>query len=166
MPLIAVKYQTNPLGYCRFMTTKTRNTAMRKTDNYRKHHDDLRIIITRLQPMLDAKAIAANPQGVADVVRDLFGKFSVHLAIEDSTLYPKYAVHTDARLRQVALTFQTEMGSLSKRFDTYKRAWAGPLAIGRDPAGFVAETKEIIGLLTTRVRREETHFYDLVDTAA
>ena len=139
---------------------------MRKTDNYRKHHDDLRAIVARLEPMLDAAALAADPAAVSGVVRDLFGKFSVHLAIEDSTLYPKYAVHDDARLRQVAISFQTEMGSLSKRFDAYKHAWAGPLAIGRDPAGFVAATREMLALLKARVTREEDSLYDLIDKAA
>ncbi len=139
---------------------------MRKTDNYRKHHDDLRAIVGRLEPMLDVARITVHPAAVSGVVRDLFGKFSVHLAIEDSTLYPKYAVHDDARLRHVALTFQTEMGNLSKRFDAYKHAWAGPLAIGRDPTGFVAATREMLALLKARVKREEDSLYDLIDKAA
>jgi hypothetical protein len=139
---------------------------MRKTDNYRKHHDDLRQIVSRLEPMLDVAAIAADANAVAGVVRDLFGKFSVHLAIEDSTLYPKYAIHGDVALREVALSFQIEMGNLSKRFDVYKHNWAGPLAIGRDPAGFVAATREMLALLKARVKREEDSLYDLIDKAA
>jgi len=139
---------------------------MRKTDNYRKHHDDIRAIVARLEPMLDAGRIAADPDAVAAVVRDLFGKFSVHLAIEDSTLYPKYAMHDDARLRQVALSFQVEMGDLSKRFDAYRHAWAGPLAIGRDPAGFVRATRDMLAQLRARVRREEEDLYALIDRAA
>ena len=139
---------------------------MKKTDSYRKHHDDLRAIVGRLEPMLDVTRITADPTAVASVVRDLFGKFSVHLAIEDSTLYPKYVVHDDTRLRQMALSFQTEMGDLSKRFDAYKHAWAGPLAIGRDPAAFVAATREMLALLKARVRREEDSLYDLIDKAA
>ncbi|TAN67556.1 MAG: hemerythrin domain-containing protein [Magnetospirillum sp.] len=139
---------------------------MRKTNNYRKHHDDLRAVVGRLEPMLNVAGVTADPAAVSAVVRDLFGKFSVHLAIEDSTLYPKYAAHTDARLRQVALSFQTEMGNLSTRFDAYKHAWAGPLAIGRDPAAFVAATREILTLLKARVKREEDSLYDLIDKAA
>jgi hypothetical protein len=139
---------------------------MRKTDNYRKHHDELRVILSRLEPMLMVAPITADPAAVATVVRDLFGKFSLHLAIEDSTLYPKYAIHDDPKLRHVALSFQTEMGDLSKRFDTYKHSWAGPIAIGRDPAGFVAATREILTLLKARVKREEDSLYDLIDKAA
>ena len=139
---------------------------MRKTDHYRKHHDDLRVIVGRLEPMLDSGRIAADPAGVSAVVLDLFGKFSIHLAIEDGTLYPKCAGHADAKLRQTAASFQAEMGTLKGRFDAYKKDWAGPLAIGRDPAGFVAATREILGLLKARVEREENQLYDLFDKAA
>ncbi|CAA7627489.1 hemerythrin domain-containing protein [Magnetospirillum sp. SS-4] len=139
---------------------------MRKTDNYRKHHDDLRGVVGRLEPMLTVSGISADPAAVAAVVRDLFGKFSVHLAIEDSTLYPKYAAHADPRLRQVALSFQTEMGNLSGLFDAYKRDWAGPLAIGRDPEGFIRATRDMLALLKARVKREEDGLYDLIDRAA
>jgi hypothetical protein len=139
---------------------------MRKTDNFRKHHDDLRAIVARLEPLLDVAAIAAKPEAVAQVMLDLFGKFSVHLAIEDKTLYPKYVNHADARLRQVAAGFQAEMGDLSKRFDAYKRGWPGPSAIGRDAAGFVSATRDILALLKARVAREEEGLYDLIDRAA
>ncbi|KIL97983.1 hypothetical protein CCC_01044 [Paramagnetospirillum magnetotacticum MS-1] len=139
---------------------------MRKTEHFRKHHDDLRRIVSRLEPMLDPKSVAADPASVSRVVLDLFGKFSIHLAIEDGTLYPKCAAHADPALRRTAAEFQSEMGSLSLRFDTYKKAWAGPLAIGRDPGGFVTATREILGLLKARVEREEGRLYDLFDKAA
>ncbi|RAU23662.1 hypothetical protein CU669_00725 [Paramagnetospirillum kuznetsovii] len=139
---------------------------MKKTDHYRKHHDELRAIVGRLEPMLDVARITADPALVATVVRDLFGKFSLHLAMEDSALYPKCAVADDPKLRHVALSFQTEMGDLSKTFDAYKRDWAGPIAIGRDPTAFVAATRQMLVSLKTRVRREEDSLYDLIDRAA
>jgi hypothetical protein len=139
---------------------------MRKTDNYRKHHDELRAIVSRLEPMLDPKRITEDPASVSKVVLDLFGKFSIHLAIEDGTLYPKCAAHADSVLRRTAAEFQAEMGNLSRHFDGYKKAWAGPLAIGRDPAAFVAATREILGLFKARVEREESRLYDLFDKAA
>ena len=139
---------------------------MRKTDTFRKHHDDLRGIVGRLEPMLVPARIAEDPASVSKVVLDLFGKFSIHLAIEDGTLYPKCAAHADAARRRTAAEFQAEMGNLSLRFDAYKKAWAGPLAIGRDPAGFVTATREILGLLKARVEREENRLYDLFDKAA
>lgn len=139
---------------------------MRPTDTYRKHHQELRDIAARIESVLDAAAIAADPSAAATAVRDLFGKFTIHLALEDNSLYPRCLRHTDAGLRRLAERFQTEMGGLGQQFDAYKRAWPGPLAIARDPARFVADTVAVLALLRARVAREEAEFYDAVDRAA
>jgi hypothetical protein len=139
---------------------------MSKTDTYRKHHDDLRAIVARLESRLDPAAIAAGSDAVAAVLRELFGKFSVHLAIEDNTLYPRCLDHPDLKVRDTARRFQREMGDLGQGFDTYKKAWPGPMAIARDPGGFILATHDMLKRLKARVDREETEFYALIDAAA
>jgi hypothetical protein len=138
---------------------------MRKTETYRQHHHELRAIAARIDVLLDAAAIAADPNTVATVVRELFGKFSVHLAIEDNSLYPRTKALANPHLRDLACRFEAEMGDLSVRFDAYRKAWPGPLAIGRDPATFVRETRAVLEALRARVGREETQLYDLIDAA-
>ncbi|HTH18348.1 MAG TPA: hemerythrin domain-containing protein, partial [Magnetospirillum sp.] len=96
---------------------------MRKTETYRQHHEELRAIVARIEAFLDPAAVAADTNPVAAVVRELFGKFSVHLAIEDNSLYPRTQALGDTRLREVAQRFQAEMGNLSQRFDAYRKSW-------------------------------------------
>lgn len=139
---------------------------MSKTETYRRHHDELRALGRRIATMLDPAHVDSAPDEVAEVVRQFFAKFSVHLAIEDRSLYPRCAGHADGKLKAVAARFQTEMGGLAERVETYRKSWPGPLAIGRDPARFVTETRTILTLLEARVGREETELYDLVDAAA
>ncbi|MCR6630865.1 MAG: hemerythrin domain-containing protein [Magnetospirillum sp.] len=138
---------------------------MRKTETYRQHHEELRAIAARIEALLDPATITANTHPVADAVRELFGKFSVHLAIEDNSLYPRAKALDNQNVRAVASRFETEMGGLSQRFDAYRKSWPGPLAIGRDPARFVEETRAVLDALRTRVAREETQLYDLIDAA-
>lgn len=138
---------------------------MRKTETYRQHHQELRAIAARIDALLDAEAIAADPNGIAAVLRELFGKFSVHLAIEDNSLYPRAKALNDPRLQEVASRFETEMGGLSRRFDGYRQTWPGPLAIARDPARFASETRVVLDALKERVSREESQLYDLIDAA-
>lgn len=139
---------------------------MRTTETYRRHHDELRAIGRRIESMLDADHVANAPSEVAELVRLLFAKFSVHLAIEDRSLYPRCQAHLDAAIRTTAARFLTEMGGLSAEVDAYRRSWPGPLAIGRDPARFVTETRRLLAALTARVAREERELYDLIDRAA
>ncbi len=130
------------------------------------HHGDVLSLAAAVEGRLDPVSVAANPAPVAaDLVR-LFGKFSVHLAVEDKALYPRLARDGDATLRGLAARFQDEMGGLTQRFEAYRKRWPGPLAIAKDPPGFVAETKTILELLKNRISRENAQLYPLAERLA
>lgn len=136
-----------------------------KTEMFRQHHSDVRALVARIEELLDPRAVVTDAQPVASVVRELFGKFGIHLAIEDANLYPRMMAHADPRLKHTAARFQNEMGSLKTRFDDYRGRWPGPHAISRAPQAFVAETHEIVTALKRRIEREDAELYDLYDRA-
>jgi len=138
---------------------------MSKTRHYRLHHGEIRTLVERIEAVLDLDRIAADAAPVAIVLRELFGKFGVHLAIEDAMLYPRMLGHGDPKLRLAAETFQREMGGLKGTFDAYRRCWRGPSAISRDPAAFLAETTGVLTALKHRIAREDEELYDLYDGA-
>lgn len=137
-----------------------------KTATFRHHHTEVRALVARIEGLLDTRAITADAGPIATVVRELFGKFGIHLSIEDATLYPRMMSHTDQRIRQTAERFQREMGGLKTRFDQYRNQWPGPHAISRDPALFVAETRDVLAALKRRIGCEDTELYDLFDRVA
>ena len=139
---------------------------MGKTEAFRQHHREVGGLVARIRRELDAGRIASDAAPVATVLRELFGKFGVHLSIEDATLYPRLLKHADGRVRGTAERFQREMGDLKLRFDDYRRRWPGPIAIIGDVAGFVAETVAMLELLERRIAREDMELYDLYDTVA
>lgn len=131
--------------------------------NFYDHHSDVLTLAAAVERRLDPAGVAADPAPVAaDLVR-LFGKFSVHLAVEDKSLYPRLTRDGDPALRGLAARFHDEMGGLTQRFETYRKRWPGPLAIAKDPAGFVAETKAILGQLKNRIAREDAELYPLAE---
>jgi len=136
-----------------------------KTETFRHHHTEVRGLTAQIERLLDLKAILADAAPIAAAVRELFGKFGVHLAIEDATLYPRMLNHADATVREAARRFQAEMGGLKASFDNYRHCWPGPTAINRDPAKFVEETKQILATLSRRITHEDSHLYDLFDRA-
>lgn len=137
-----------------------------RTESYRQHHLEVRALVTRINALLDPTSIDADPAPVAVVIRELFGKFGVHLAIEDAALYPRMVEHSDPRLRLAAETFQREMGGLKAEFDAYRNRWPGPTAIARNPREFIGETRNILAALQHRIDREDRDLYDLYDRAA
>jgi hemerythrin-like domain-containing protein len=131
--------------------------------NFYDHHSDVLSLAMAVERRLDPVGVAADAAPVAaDLVR-LFGKFSVHLAVEDKSLYPRLTRDGDPTLRGLATRFQDEMGGLTQRFEAYRKRWPGPLAIAKDPQGFVAETKAILDQLKNRISRENAELYPLAE---
>lgn len=137
-----------------------------KTESYRKHHTEVRALAARIENLLDPVSINTDPEPVATVTRELFGKFGVHLAIEDAALYPRMISHGDPNLRRVAQAFQQEMGGLKVQFEDYKQRWPGPTAIAGNPREFVNDTRKVLAALQHRIGREDTELYDLYDRTA
>lgn len=137
-----------------------------KTASFRQHHTEVRALVARIEELLHLDAIRTDAAPIATVVRELFGKFGIHLSIEDATLYPRMMKHADKRVRDAADRFQREMGGLKLRFDEYRTRWPGPHAISRAPQDFVTETREILVALKRRIGCEDTELYDLYDRVA
>ncbi|ALG74545.1 hypothetical protein VY88_30475 [Azospirillum thiophilum] len=135
------------------------------TTLYRDHHASVGQLVDRIESQLAAPSVASDPASLIATVRELFGIFAVHLSLEDSALYPRLLAHRDTRLRSTAARFQAEMGDLRGRFDLYRTRWPGPVAVAKDPAAFVRETRDVVAALKHRIGREDRELYDLIDRA-
>lgn len=133
---------------------------------FHSHHTEVLGLAAAVERRLNPAAVAADPAAVSGELVRLFGKFSIHLAIEDKALYPRLAGGADPALSRMARQFQEEMGGLTQRFEAYRKTWPGPLAIARDPARFVAETRAILDQLKKRIGREDAELYPLAARAA
>lgn len=142
------------------MSKVTVSTAL-----YRDHHTNVGQLVGRIEALLASRTVEAEPAALIAAVRELFGTFAVHLSLEDSALYPRLLAHPDAALRSTAARFQTEMGDLRGRFDQYRTRWPGPVAVAKDPAAFIRETREVVAALKHRIGREDRELYDLIDRA-
>jgi len=139
---------------------------MSKTENYRSHHEQIRVILSDIKKGLDLNAVTQQPEDITVHIRQLFGKFSTHLALEDKAFYPRAIANDNPQLSNTARRFQDEMGGLGDTFHAYRQKWPGPLAISKDPGAFISETKTIISLLEKRLEREEGELYVLYDRFA
>ena len=136
------------------------------TDSFRRHHHQMRDMMGRIRDILDVAHVSLDPGAVATILRELFGKFSIHLALEDRLLYPKLRSWPVPHLQAIADRFEVEMGGMKAEFDRYRRAWPGPQAISRDPARFVAETSTVLAALEQRINREDADLYPSFEATA
>ena len=138
---------------------------MSRTARYREQHADIARIVTDLEAELDVGKLAADASKARSLLSSLAGKIKLHLAAEDSHLYPELAKSSNEKLRTVATRFSKEMGPIANAFIGYVEKWPTPTAIKSNPAGFVTDTKSVMSVLKERIKKETQELYPLADSA-
>ena len=136
---------------------------MSKTDGFRRQHDDLLEIATAISAFLTPEKAASEAQQVRSLLSKLGGKLTMHLAMEDKSLYPNLLAKADASEKAVVQSFIEEMGGIAEAFGKYMSSWPSPSAIQDDPAGFVSQTSQIFSALSGRIDRENKQLYTIAD---
>jgi hemerythrin-like domain-containing protein len=131
---------------------------------YLKAHDEIAQDMGKISNLLNSPdQIAKQAEQIRALLTSMTGKLKVHLAMEDDVLYPKLSQHQNADVRAIAKRFSDEMGGLKKAFTDYVTKWPGSMAIQKDPAAFMNETKGVLNALAERVKKENTELFPMVD---
>ena len=136
---------------------------MSQTDKYRAQHRELEAVVGQLVPLLDPAALAGNATAARSLLSQLAGKLNVHLAMEDSALYPTLLKHPRPEVQAKAKAFMVEMGGIKKAFVDYLARWPSGPAIQAKPAEFITETESLAGALAKRIHSEDHDLYVMVD---
>ncbi|MBN8530323.1 MAG: hemerythrin domain-containing protein [Alphaproteobacteria bacterium] len=134
---------------------------MLRTESFRIQHKEIAELMISIEnnlPLLPQEA-----ESLRRKLSELAGKLSVHLAMEDKSLYPAMVNSASEEARTTATVFMHDMGDLAATFKAYTTRWPGADAIREDTGGFVNETRKVFQALRNRVAREETVLYPLAD---
>ncbi len=134
----------------------------RTTAALSEQHQDLVHVVTTVSKLMTIEAIQGNPLGVVQALMKLSGKLSIHLAMEDKSLYPTLLQSGDPAVQATARRFVQEMGSLSTGFHAFIQKWTVVEKLKKEPESFIRETKQLFGLLGQRITREEAELYPLL----
>lgn len=137
---------------------------MSNTINLRKQHADFVETIRRIETALDPSELARSAGEMRTLLSSLFGKLSLHLAIEDNSLYPSLEKHADARIREIGTDFAREMGGLKPNIEAFTRKWTES-EIRANAVAFCAEAKKLFAVLSDRIKRENVELYPLLEQA-
>ncbi|MDP9024109.1 MAG: hemerythrin domain-containing protein [Candidatus Eremiobacteraeota bacterium] len=124
----------------------------------RSHHSVLRHLLQEMaaQPANDeAKAIA--------ILQRLRNVLVTHLKLEDDTLYPYLIQSENPMLRDKALRFKAEMGSLAHDFSRFYEAWEPPGHISKERDRFLEESSALRSALLIRMDSEDHDLYEIAD---
>ncbi len=135
---------------------------MARSTKFREQHVDILRLASELQK-LRPEQLVRDPAAARSLLSKLLGKLSLHLAIEDRSLYPELQKSPDAEIATLGKRFETEMGGVADGMAAWGKHWSTPTAIQARPDRFVAETAAIVATLKNRIHRENQELYPALD---
>jgi hypothetical protein len=136
---------------------------MGQMDSFRRQHQEILGLVKELQPQLDVASLRRDAAPVVTGLQRLATMLKAHLALEDSTLYPKLMAHTDPTVAATARRYQQEMGGLQTAFSNYIERWPTAPSIQEQPDLFLSQTQQVVAALLARVEREDGELYPMAD---
>ena len=131
-------------------------------DKFRHQHVTILDCIARLRQTVQA-GIAEHANDIARQIVAMSGVIKLHLAIEDSTLYPALAHSGDARLARMGSRYQHEMAGIVDDYLSFAHRWNLGTHVAAQPDRFRADANRVLRVLYERMRREDSEFYPAVE---
>ncbi len=136
---------------------------MAYTDKFRAQHGELLNVAKSIGNLFNAELLRKDATEVRHLLSVLHGKLSVHLAMEDKSLYPRLLSHHDSAIRDTTQRYIDEMGALAGAFKAYVGKWPTPSSIQANPEAFIAETSGVFDALGKRIVLENKELYVMAD---
>ncbi len=136
---------------------------MRKTESFREQHAKLLKVASKISAHLRVDELSKDASEARSLLSELLGTLRIHLAMEDSSLYPKLLEHSDEQIRSMAKKFVDEMGGIGEAVKSYGDKWPHAKAIQENPNDFVKETEGLLATLADRIKKEDNELYAAVD---
>ena len=132
-----------------------------RIDSLRQQHDAAEEMAATIMSLVASYRDEFDAIAIARLIGKLNVLLRVHLAYEDTVLYPLMMRSGDQEAAALALQFSDEMGSLAPKFEEFVRRWSGPTIIAAMFDTFREEATLLCGALGARIERENDLLYPL-----
>lgn len=127
-------------------------------DKFQTQHASIHQCLKQLRAASRA-GIAQNAKQIAGMISQMSSVIKLHLAAEDSVLYPSLRDCGDEQLAHLGEAFERDMEQIIPVYTAFARRWVTPAQVQADPEGFRADANVVLKALFMRMRREEREFY-------
>ena len=83
-------------------------------------------LASKISERLNVEAISLDPGRVKNMISQLMGKLSYHLAMKDERLYPMLLEHPDQGVSALAGKYAAEMGGIGRDVSEYRAHGSPP----------------------------------------
>jgi hypothetical protein len=131
-------------------------------DKFKRQHIAILDGIERLRAVARA-GIVENAEEIAAQVVKISSVVKLHLAVEDSILYPAVARSGDLKLAHLGDSYQSEMNGIAAEYFAFASRWNLASRLRDEPEGFRDDANRVLHTLFDRMRREDTEFYPAIE---
>lgn len=131
-------------------------------DKFKHQHNDILSGIAALR-VLAKSGIRDNAAAISARIIAMSSTIKLHLAVEDTVLYPALRNGNNALLARMGKTYQDEMKNIASAYMSFARRWNNGAAVAGNPDGFRRDANQVLKVLHERMRRENTEFYPAIE---
>jgi hypothetical protein len=129
----------------------------------KEQHLELLELVQEISLYLETDKLLSNAKKVRGLLSKLAARIDAHHVAEDRLIYP-YLMNNERReVSEMASLFKDEMGGLLDFFFQYNEKWGHHESISEDPESFISDTNVITDALGTRIDREDSELFVLLD---
>lgn len=131
-------------------------------DKFKQQHVDILGNIAMLRQLVK-DGIIENAEKISKLIISMSSTIKLHLAVEDSVLYPALQSANNATVARMGQQFQSEMEAIAAAYLNFARTWNSVTSVSRDPEGFRADANIVLKVLHARMCKENTVFYPAIE---
>jgi len=127
----------------------------------RRQHDEAETIAAEIMAIVGSYRDEYDAIPIARLIDKLNALLRVHLAYEDTVLYPLLMNDRDRETAKLAGRFCDETSALAQHFEDFARRWSGPTVIAGMFDYFRLEATALFATLAARIERENDQLFPL-----
>jgi iron-sulfur cluster repair protein YtfE (RIC family) len=131
-------------------------------DKFKHQHIEILTSISTLRALAQS-GIRDNATAISERIIAMSSLIKLHLAVEDKVLYPTLQNGKDALLARMGKKYQDEMKNIAAAYMGFARRWNTSTTVAQNPEGFRRDANEVLKVLHTRMRKENTEFYPAIE---
>lgn len=131
-------------------------------DKFKQQHVEIIGSVAALRQLVK-EGIIENATKISKLIISMSSIIKLHLAVEDTILYPALQDRSNAAMARMGKKFQDEMAVIATAYMGFARHWNNASKVSADPEGFRSDANVVLKILHDRMRKENTIFYPAIE---
>lgn len=131
-------------------------------DKFKQQHVEILGNVAALRQLVK-DGIIENAEKISKMIISMSSTIKLHLAVEDSILYPALQSGNNDALARMGKQFQDEMDAIAAAYLNFARTWNNAHRVATDPEGFRSDANTVLKVLHARMGKENTVFYPAIE---